>query len=281
MNLSAPPLTASEFSKQNQRYIIPATCALVGCAILAILILGTSLVLENTHILHLDPVTATKLYDGGIGLGISTLAISGIGLIAIIRVHVYRNPQKFLSTITVTPPTIEILGEVLSEDLPQVQKLTTSQQSLLVPVLDYWKSIALQQSDPQTSNIKQRLLMSDSIFLCESISTCITRAEEYNIFLIYKDLDENIRGIAVLNVRVNDIFIKYLAIDPSYLLKGVGSILIKATEKIAVTNGKQSIYLTPTKSALSFYINRGFTRDSDQPNTIKKVVRAAEFLSAA
>ena len=71
--------------------------------------------------------------------------------------------------------------------------------------------------------------------------------------------EQTLVGIGRLHTEINNMGrIRYMAVDPKYRGKGVGSSILRELEDIAQTNNLQACWLNAREDAIPFYLKNGY-----------------------
>jgi hypothetical protein len=163
-----------------------------------------------------------------------------------------------------SPPTInknhKLRAELISiDDYPTASK-----------VISAWANVAQEKAiNPLTTDVEKDQF-NGCRWISNTIVDCLTYpATNYSIYAC-KDTEGNIQGAMVLEVMLSHIYIDYLVTNPINIrsavnqhelkkVTGAGTCLLHKAEEVAIQYGKETIRLTPLKSAINFYLKNGFS----------------------
>ncbi len=143
-------------------------------------------------------------------------------------------------------------------DFPEIAKITRC-----------WQEIAEEKRGQTRKEDEQEQFESSAMISCViSIvleNDCASNEEIYAC----EDTEGRIQGLMTLSQREKEICITNLVANPIHIrsyanqretgkMRGVGTYLLKIAEDLACQKGKERIFLSPTDSAIPFYLKNGF-----------------------
>jgi N-acetylglutamate synthase-like GNAT family acetyltransferase len=89
--------------------------------------------------------------------------------------------------------------------------------------------------------------------------------EDHDYHLGCFEADERIIGVLVLTpLNSNEIKMRQVAVDELNQNQGIGKMLVRYSEELAVGHGFKKIVLSARKTALDFYLSLGYSVASDE-----------------
>jgi hypothetical protein len=132
-----------------------------------------------------------------------------------------------------------------------------------------WQTVAEEKRSQTRKEDEQEQFESSAMVSCIiSIALendCTSNEETYAC----EDTEGRIQGLMMLSRREKEICITNLLANPIHIrsyanqretgkMRGVGTYLLKIAEDLACQKGKERIFLSPTDSAIPFYLKNGF-----------------------
>ncbi len=88
-------------------------------------------------------------------------------------------------------------------------------------------------------------------------------SDEINDYILAALIDDDVIGCLILTLKENKLQLRQMAIAESHQKKGLGSILVKAAEKLTIEKGYSAIVLHARMVAKDFYLKLGYQQISD------------------